>query len=328
MTQPALTRASTMGPVVEFVARGGGCVARVFRRAELPLRLAEQPDLLVPLRDQFRLIECAARELGDDALPARLAREAGVAGLGPWAQRFCAAPSLRRAIETGIGDCALLLQSATHMALTVDGPLARWTYRITERTPVGRQKNELLAMGYMISVLRWYAGASWAPDRLDMPGPRLPGRASVESLNGCDVTHGEVAAVVFPAHLLDVPNPRTGCFRSEDDPTSLPGAEDLVGYVRELVRLSLLDGRPHRAWVARRLGLTVRTLQRRLQAQGTSFADVVRGISRAQAAVLLRRPEASVTEVAYELGYADPAHFTRAFVDWYGQSPQRWRREH
>ena len=61
-----------MGPVVEMVERSGGSVARVFRQAELPLRLIEQPDQLILLRDQLALVESAAREIGDETLPLRL----------------------------------------------------------------------------------------------------------------------------------------------------------------------------------------------------------------------------------------------------------------
>ena len=65
MRSYGLTRARSMGPVADIVERSGGSVARAFRRAELPLRLIDEPDRLILLRDQLNLVECAAREIGD-----------------------------------------------------------------------------------------------------------------------------------------------------------------------------------------------------------------------------------------------------------------------
>lgn len=96
MHRYALTKARSMGPVAEIVERSGGSIARVFRRAELPLRLIEEPDRLVPLKDQLNLVECAAREIGDGALAARLSTGAGFAGLGSYGRLTNAMPRLDR----------------------------------------------------------------------------------------------------------------------------------------------------------------------------------------------------------------------------------------
>jgi hypothetical protein len=69
MPPVGLARARSMGPVADAVARAGGCMARVFARADLPLRLIDHPDRLIPLRDHFTLVECAVRESGDETMP-------------------------------------------------------------------------------------------------------------------------------------------------------------------------------------------------------------------------------------------------------------------
>lgn len=324
MEQFALTRASTIGPIVDFVEQGGGSIERLFSMAELPIRLCEKPDMLIPLHDQFKFVECAARELGDDALPARLAASAGIAGLGAYGRQFIAGASLGEAIRRGNDIYTSVLQSATCMTLTVQDRMARWTYRVTEPTWTGRQKNEILAIGYMLELLRRFVGANWVPTRTELPGATLRGRTAIETLFRCDISYGDIVSVTLPAELLETPNrvPRD----TPDICPDLPITEDLLGHVQEVVRLGLLDGHPQRAWVARRLNLSVRTLQRRLKTSSTSFAAVARGVREQRAAELLRRRNVSVSEVAYELGYSDPAHFSRAFTHWRGEAPQHWRR--
>src|ERR1700747_462260 len=82
MQETGFTKARSTGALADAVEIRGGSNTRVFARAELPLSLIDQPELLVPLRDQILLLEYASREIGDDALSARLASEAGITRLG------------------------------------------------------------------------------------------------------------------------------------------------------------------------------------------------------------------------------------------------------
>jgi AraC-like DNA-binding protein len=92
-----------------------------------------------------------------------------------------------------------------------------------------------------------------------------------------------------------------------------------------LILLGLLDGRPKIDWVGQRLGMSRRTLQRQLYDRTTTFDGMVRNVLMLQAFDVLRQTDAPITEVAYELGYSDPAHFTRAFYKWMGLTPRGWR---
>ncbi|MGO9674448.1 MAG: AraC family transcriptional regulator ligand-binding domain-containing protein [Methylocella sp.] len=322
MRSYGLTRARSMGPVAEIVERSGGSVARAFRRAELPLRLIDEPDRLILLKDQLNLVECAAREIGDDALAARLSTEAGFAGLGTYGRQMEMAPQLDQAIVRASTTIGSMLQSSTRFTLKISGGSAKWTYGVTDRVEVGRQKNEMLAFGYMLDLIRRFAGAGWTPSRVELPGPPLAARAAIEQVFRCDLSRGEAATIVFPADLLEMPNPRARQpGPSETD--ELPDPDDLVACVGHLIGLGLLDGRPNMDWLCRRLQISRRGLQRQLAARGVSFEGLLRQTLLDRSSDLLT--QASVTAAAFELGYADPAHFSRAFRSWTGQSPRGWR---
>lgn len=85
------------------------------------------------------------------------------------------------------------------------------------------------------------------------------------------------------------------------------------------------DGHPDIHRVADRLGTSVRTLQRRLRSDGVTYADVVQRTRCAEARELLRQ-DGRIGDVARQLGYSDPAHFTRAFQRWTGVTPREFRR--
>ncbi|NUR61633.1 MAG: helix-turn-helix domain-containing protein [Catenulispora sp.] len=80
------------------------------------------------------------------------------------------------------------------------------------------------------------------------------------------------------------------------------------------------------AEAAGKLAVSTRTLQSRLEAEGTTFAALADTVRRDQALALLAQPDLPVTTVASRTGFATPSAFTRAFRRWTGQSPSEYRR--
>lgn len=76
--------------------------------------------------------------------------------------------------------------------------------------------------------------------------------------------------------------------------------------------------------VAAQIGVSARTLQRRLAAEQVSFQELLDGYRQEQAMELLREGRLSMGEVAYRLGYAEQSAFTRAFRRWTGLAPRAW----
>jgi AraC-like DNA-binding protein len=328
MHETGFTKARSNGPIADAVEIRGGSIARVFARAELPLGLINQPELLVPLRDQVRLLEYASREVGDPALSARLASEAGIPGLGVYGDHLLSAPRLDVAIARASLLIGALLQTSTNLRLQVDPPWARWTYEISDSTEVGRQKHDILALGYMLDLLRRFAGSRWMPPQVEVIGPPVMGRVSVEEALTCELSGGEVSAIMFPSELLELPNLRPG---RQDDASieiksALPDPRDIVKCVEHLIRLALLEGRPRLDWVARKLELSGRSLQRHLSTRNTTFETVMDRALTRHSMTLLERSEMPINEQALQLGYNDPSHFIRAFRRWTGRTPREFRR--
>lgn len=92
-----------------------------------------------------------------------------------------------------------------------------------------------------------------------------------------------------------------------------------------LIAQMLPYARPTRERIAKRLQISERTLQRRLDDWGISFEELLYDYRKNQALRLLQRRDHSILEIAYSLGYSDPAHFTRAFRRWTNMSPIAYR---
>jgi AraC-like DNA-binding protein len=93
------------------------------------------------------------------------------------------------------------------------------------------------------------------------------------------------------------------------------------------VAARLVGGAPAMGAVAGELALSGRSLQRRLELEGTSYARIVDEARRSQAVALLSAPGVSVGEVTWLLGFSEQSAFSRAFRRWTGASPSEFRRE-
>ncbi|WP_082992103.1 AraC family transcriptional regulator [Paraburkholderia tropica] len=101
----------------------------------------------------------------------------------------------------------------------------------------------------------------------------------------------------------------------------------IVSEVRVAIARQLREGRhPRICNIARRLGVSSRTLQRQLGAAGTSYQQQLASVRRTMASRLLVNTDLDEIAIALLLGFAEPNSFARAFRSWERTTPQRWRK--
>lgn len=104
-----------------------------------------------------------------------------------------------------------------------------------------------------------------------------------------------------------------------------PKSDDLIESVRAKVRDAIRHGEPTVDRVAAVLGLSARTLQRRLGDASTSFQQVLDDVRFDLARTYLKDPRFDPTQVAFLLGYSELRAFDRAFRRWAGVAPAAWK---
>ncbi len=102
-------------------------------------------------------------------------------------------------------------------------------------------------------------------------------------------------------------------------------ADDLVVRTRAVVPEVLTAGERGLPGVARRLGMSARTLQRRLGEQGTSYATIVDQVRHELARREVSLGRRSFAEIAFLLGFSQASTFDRAFRRWTGSTPSAYR---
>ena len=104
-----------------------------------------------------------------------------------------------------------------------------------------------------------------------------------------------------------------------------PPRGSLIDQVRNAITNEFRGGDPSLECIAHQLGLAPRTLQRKLQALGTTFNDLLDQMRRQLAMRYLREPDMAICEVAYLLGFSESSSFHRAFKRWTGITPKEFR---
>jgi len=167
--------------------------------------------------------------------------------------------------------------------------------------------------------------------------PPLPADtlAALDEVLACPLRFNQEATrLVLPRALLARPlvSPNQGLFaylerHAEALQARVAGSASLASRVRELLSARIRQGEPEQAAIAQALAMSERTLQRRLQDEGVTFAVLLDDVRADLGRMYLADPKLAIFEVAFLLGYSEPSAFNRAFRRWTGTSPSDFRRQ-
>jgi AraC-like DNA-binding protein len=160
--------------------------------------------------------------------------------------------------------------------------------------------------------------------------------AEMERTLGCPI-HWNAAwnGLAFPREMWQLPLRRRDPVlrkvleqHADEIAERLPAADGVALEVRRALASRIAKGDVQIASIARALATSTRSLQRRLSAAGVTYQDLLDQTRREAANTYLRVATLSIGEVAYLLGYSEPAAFHRAFKRWTGMGPQEFRDRH
>jgi AraC-like DNA-binding protein len=157
--------------------------------------------------------------------------------------------------------------------------------------------------------------------------------AEYQRLFGCPVRFSQpVNELVFDRAVLDLPQVHRDellCELLREGADRLlaqtAATEHLAERILEALKLQLELGAADPQRLARRFGMTLRSLQRRLQESRLSLTQLLDDARREVACAELRMPSVAIKEVAHRLGFSEPSAFYRAFKRWTGMTPAQFR---
>ena len=334
----AAARASILHMLPGYLEQAGVDPSDVFRQVGITLG-ALDASAVVHRAQLHSALSLAAKLTGTTEIALALGDSADSARLGPAGLALTAGATLEQCLR---GHIALMprLQAQVSITLTFDGAFAVLGHQL-----VGDGQAAWLlyegAAAYYLKQLRAFIGDNWSPSRVVFPHACRGRSKTYRDFFNCDVyfMHGEAACIYFPRDelltLRSASSSRVYYSRDELAPIGTFCPQQIERFtfngdwVHEAIACMAQAVLPHQSLTlltaAARLGLSPRTIQRRLSDMDCTFEDIVDRVRQRIALERLSSSNESITSIAMSLGYSDTAHFNRAFRRWTGRSPSDFR---
>ena len=283
------------------------------------------------------LLRQMARSAGEGTLGLDLAAAARPDRLGTPGDALLSGRTLRECLEAQTRHMPSL-QGGVRIALEAAQGRAHWHHAFLNGDPDHAAVLTEGVVGFVVGALRHITGEPELPVHVLMPHrQQAPARLYDEKLRAAVTFRtGREAVVTFDARWLDRPNmalahrlgPEAGLVRRvEEDRAALADDAALYRSLQLIFEGTALSGRLGLLDSAQTLGISPRSLQRRLARMDSPFETMLDDWRRSRAKDLLLA-DMPIHRIAARLGYGHPAHFIRAFHRWHGMAPGRYRAAH
>lgn len=327
---PAATPIAFIQAIILAYQRYGQDPAVALNLAQIAPSLLDNPQARVTAAQMEMMSAAAMQELDDEAL-GWFSRKLPWGSYGMLCRASLTSPNLGVALKRWCRHHRLLTDDII-LNLATEGAVA--TLSIKENRQLGEMRELCL-----VTCLRYVLGyACWAIDsRIPLLATCFPyeppnhQEAYLLMFPGPVHFHAEKASFSFDAQYLHL------SLRREEQNlqqmlqralplTVLPYRRDrlLVQRVRQILRTRTDEPCTAEA-LAERLHVSIRTLQRQLRDEGSSLQDLKDEARRDRAIELLKRSNRPIKQIAQAVGFRNEKSFTRAFKDWTGESPSRFR---
>jgi len=304
----------------------------VFAEAGLTPACFGDPDNVVPYATLGRLVAASARvtRLPDWGL--RVGAETGVASLGIIGFLVQNSPDVGSALRNLVEHLHLHDRGASSTFQIEDGTAALG-YAIHQNGVEAADHIADAAIAIACNTMRGLCGAGWAPTTVLLMHREPADVSPFGRFFRAPVQFGaDRNALTFPVRCLAQPLPSADeGLRSMLERQVLEFGvreQGSVDHMRRVLRTLLQTGEATEERLAHLFAMHRRTVNRRLQAQGTTFRKLVDEVRYEVARHLLESSELPVIDIAGMLNYADASAFTRAFRRWSGTTPAQWRAGH
>lgn len=268
---------------------------------------------------------------GDATIGLRLAGHAQRASAGVLEYAARNSPTVGELLQT-VARYARLLNTGAAIKVNDRGRRVQLSYRLLESHPVHPASIDFV-LGYLMYRVRALTGRQVVPAEVDLPQTRPANPRPYHVLFGQSIRWAQpVVRVCFAPEqwqtALQAPDPELADLMRamvEREMAQLPEGDDICAQVEAEILRAGGGATPSLDAIAERLGLTARTVQRRLKEDGTTFRALSKRVRMDRAAELLTAGRLTLAEVAFEVGFSEPSGFCRAFRKVFGRTPTEYR---
>jgi len=318
--------------LIEAIDAAGGDPDRVLAAVGLDRADVSDRYAFIPSAAFTLALDEAARVTGDDCFGLHFGEQYHPKDIGALTYVVLNSPTVGAAFHNAARYLHVHNQAATASFVRTDTQ-ACLQHRLGVAPFQRRRQHQELALTVGLATLRLMAGSEWCPREVRFehaPPSRTSEHARIFGapvLFGCD---GNVMVVDPEFCDRDVPTADRRLYpileqyleRQLESPTE----NRFVVSVRTAIERAVRDGEPRLTDVAKAIGVSARTLQRRLAESDVDYKALVDDIRQRLALRYLRDRHHTLSDVAYLLGYSEMSAFSRAFRRWTDSAPSDYRR--
>jgi len=326
-----LVRANAILPLIKFLNENGGSSERLLEQAKLPVSILENPESLISLYGAFTFSELAARQEGIELLGVWASQRATINDFGMFGKIGCQSLTLYDFLNTVSTFLTTTHNSGARVWLSQTGDKVWFNHQYLNRANVENQQAQYYACLLYLNIIQSVTREDWCPTDLHFQAEKLRGLETLDLLSQVQVRFNQPNnAIGFARSLLCLPLRSSvnghSTYQQPDFDTWWASAppKDLIDSLRQLARSYLREGGLPITLAAESAGMSTRSLQRRLAEAGLSYSRLIDQARFDLAMDLLKDPSLRLIDVALELGYTEPAAFTRAFKRWTGTAPSKF----
>lgn len=294
----------------------------------------EDPDALVPYDALVGAWAALHERFPDRSLGMDYGRHVDPSALGMVGVTICHAPNVGVMVER-LMRFQRMVDPHFQVDLQRGDDVSVLTMRHEPRVEALPEIMEMFVTSF-VQIMRTSTDRELLPFRVDLAHPRRHPLAQYEEVWGAPVRFEQAAqALWFDSSVLSAPvvsaAPEAGKYLERYLESLMPPRDrapdevTVTARVREHLLREVSTGDVDQPSVATALGMSSRSLQRKLSTEGTTFSALLDDVRRVHAERLLARKDLALYEITYLLGFADPSSFYRACRRWVDMTPDAWR---
>lgn len=317
--------------LVEELENSGVTRERFFSAAGLEAEELQMIDRWIALEEYDRLVELALSLTGNDGFGLRLGRRTSPTAHSLTGELVAHATTLRQGLDALVRYNGLVVDRPV-IELTEQQSEATLAYRVTPGPLACRRFRAELALAGYCRMVRYFARGAW-PTIVAFEHDAPPYREKyAHTFGGRERFSAGFTGIVFERTYLDVAQIHADAdfyVGLEQQAARRLARMEASSTYADRVRAHLLDpatgDRRTMTHTAKALGVSVRSLRRKLQAEGLRYTEIVEDALPAVAKRLIAEEGLSIERAAYELGFSSPSAFHKAFKRWTGMTPGDYR---
>jgi AraC-like DNA-binding protein len=302
----------------------------LLKKARLKEEQIADAQIRLGVRNQIAFLNLVASALADDLLGFHLGQSPDLREMGLLYYVAASSELLGNALRRAARYAKVVNEGVAMEYIEGDDVAIRLRYVGVARDSDRHQIECLITA--VVRLCRQLTGQTLLPIRVQFAHLRLGDPSEMDTFLGCPAQFGAPAdEVAFPKSVMGLPVIGADPYLNKlliahfdevlQQRPSIASAS-LRSKMEEVIAPLLPHGQARIGEVSRKLGMSQRTLARRLALEGATFSGVTEGLRSSLAERYLRDQNLSISQVAWLLGYQEVSAFTHACKRWTGKTPR------